>query len=114
MVANIQRRQYEVMFDVVVTYQEAARTDPDIAEALQRVLDTRERVFREHITAIAGHLRAGVAIVDGVAVYVTLVLPEIYRTLVVEHGWSLDRYETWLGDQLAHQLLGPPTPDRPA
>jgi hypothetical protein len=44
----------------------------------------------------AHHLRLGVV----------LVLPEIYRTFVVERGWSNDRYEAWLADCLGHQLLG--------
>jgi hypothetical protein len=39
-----------------------------------------------------------------VAVRATLVLPEIYRTLV-ERGWSERRYEDWLGDALVAQLL---------
>jgi hypothetical protein len=40
-----------------------------------------------------------------VAVRSTLVLPEVYRTLVVERGWSERRYEDWLGDALVAQLL---------
>jgi len=34
------------------------------------------------------------------------VLPEIYRTLVVERGWSAERYEDWLAAALVRQLLG--------
>ncbi|NEA32298.1 hypothetical protein [Streptomyces sp. SID13031] len=30
---------------------------------------------------------------------------EVYRTLVLERGWSLDEYERWLGDALIAQLL---------
>ena len=36
----------------------------------------------------------------------TLVIPEIYHSLVVERGWTADQYETWLGDNLVRQLLG--------
>src|SRR5689334_1153274 len=32
--------------------------------------------------------------------------PTLYRLLTVERGWSPDRYEAWLGDLLASQLLG--------
>jgi hypothetical protein len=38
-------------------------------------------------------------------IYLTLVLPEVYRSLVLERGWTPAQYETWLGDQLVHQLL---------
>lgn len=41
----------------------------------------------------------------GVGIYVTLVLPEIYRTLVLERRWTVDHYETWLADTFIHQLL---------
>jgi AcrR family transcriptional regulator len=104
--ANIQRRQYQLMSDVVAIYQEAARTDPDIADDLQAIMSNRERAFRRHIDAIATHLSPTVTVDDGLAVYLALVLPEIYHTLVRQRGWSNDHYETWLADTLVHQLLG--------
>jgi AcrR family transcriptional regulator len=103
--ANLQRRQYELMYDVIAIYQEAARTDPDIAQDLRMIMDNRERAFRRHIEAVAAHLAPGVSVDDGVDTYITLVLPEIYRTLVLERGWTVDRYETWLADTLIRQLL---------
>ena len=42
---------------------------------------------------------------QAVDIYVALVVPEIYRTLVLERGWTPDRYEAWLGDALVDQLL---------
>lgn len=105
--ARIQRRQFEVMYDIIVIYQEAARTDPDIAGDLQMIMGNRERAFRRHIEAIAPHLLPGVGVGDAVDVYLALVLPEIYRTLVLERGWPADRYETWLADNLIRQLLSP-------
>jgi AcrR family transcriptional regulator len=105
--ARIQRRQYEVMYDVIDIYQEAARTDPDIAQDVQTIMANRERAFRHHIEAIAAHLAPGVNVDDGVDIYLTLVLPEVYRTLVLDRHWSIDRYETWLADALIRQLLPP-------
>jgi hypothetical protein len=43
---------------------------------------------------------------DGLAVYLALVLPEVWRTLVVERGWSPEKYQTWLGDSFVATLLG--------
>lgn len=103
--ARIQRRQYELMYDVIAIYQEAARTDPDIAGDLQTIMANRERAFRRHVESIAGHLGPDVTVDEGVDRYLALVLPEVYRTLVLERGWSIDRYETWLADTLLQQLL---------
>ncbi|MFI5894639.1 hypothetical protein ACIA5D_31515 [Actinoplanes sp. NPDC051513] len=89
----------------VAAGQEAARTDPDIARDMQTIAANREGAFRRHIEAIAAHLAPGVSIDDGVAIYLTLVLPEVYRTLVIERGWTTDRYEDWLADALTTQLL---------
>ncbi len=104
--ANIQRRQFEAMLDIITVHQEAARTDSEIAEATRRILANRERGFRAHLAAIVPHLVPGMTIDDAVAVYTTLVLPEVYRSLVTERGWSPERYEQWLGGALIHDLLG--------
>ena len=105
MAAGLQRRQFEVMYDVIAIYQEAARVDPEIARAQQVILANRERAFRRHLTAIARHLTPRVTVEQAVDIYVALVVPEIYRTLVLERGWTPDRYEAWLGDALVDQLL---------
>ncbi len=103
--ANIQRRQFELMYDVIAVYQEAARTDPEIAADVQQIMGNRETAFRRHVQSIAAHLAPGVTVDDGVDIYLALVLPEIYRTLVAERRWAVDRYEKWLADSLIHQLL---------
>lgn len=105
MVANLQRRQFEQMYDVIDCYQEAARTDPDIARDAQTIAANRERAFRRHIESIATRLASGVSVDDGVAVYLALVLPEVYRTLVIEGGWTADRYQDWLTNALVTHLL---------
>jgi AcrR family transcriptional regulator len=103
--AGLQRRQFELMYDVIAVYQEAARVDADIARAQQVILANRERAFRRHLTAIGGRLTPRVTVDQAVDIYIALVVPEIYRTLVLERGWTPERYETWLGDALVDQLL---------
>jgi AcrR family transcriptional regulator len=101
--ATIQRRQYEAMYDVIAVYQEAARVDPDIEADVRLIQTNRERAFRRHIEEIAEHL--GPTIDEAVDIYLVLVLPEAYRTLVTERGWTADRYEKWLSEALIGQLL---------
>ena len=33
--------------------------------------------------------------------------PELYRLLVIDRGWPLERYEQWLARTLTEQLLAP-------
>ncbi|SNT28522.1 DNA-binding transcriptional regulator, AcrR family [Asanoa hainanensis] len=106
MAATVQRRQFAEMYDVIAVYQEAARTDPDIAADLHTIAGNRERAFRRHVAAIEADLVPGLGVDDGLAIYLALVLPEIYRTFVVERGWTADRYGEWLGAALVRQLLG--------
>jgi AcrR family transcriptional regulator len=103
MAAGLQRRQYEIMLDVTLIHLEAARADPEIAEVTARILGNRERAYRTHLEAIAAPLRGSVD--DALDVYITLLQPENYRSLVAERGWSPDRYEQWLGDALVRECL---------
>ena len=94
------------MYDVMTVTMEAVRTDPEIAEMLRQIMASRERGFRRHIEAIAPHLAPGMTVDEGLDIYITLVLPEIYHSLVRQRGWSAERYESWLADSLVQQLLG--------
>lgn len=105
LVAALQRQQYELMYDVIAVYQEAARTDPKIARATELIMRNRERAFRRHIETIAVHLAPGLTVDDGVVICLTLVLPEAYRTISIENGWPPARYERWLANALIQQLL---------
>lgn len=104
--AALHRDQFEAMYDVMTVTLEAVRTDPEIAEELRQIMASRERGFRRHVEAIAPHLVPGLTVEEGLDIYITLVLPEIYHSLVLDRGWSPDRYETWLADNFVHQLLG--------
>jgi AcrR family transcriptional regulator len=103
MAAALQRRQYEIMLDVVLIQLEAARTDPEIAEINARILGDRERSFRAHLEAIAPHLHGTVD--EALDICITLLQPEVYRSLVAERGWSPERFEQWLGDALVRECL---------
>jgi len=80
-------------------------SDPDITRDIQTIAANRERAFRRHIEAIATQLTPGLSVDEGVTIYLALVLPEVYRTLVIEGGWTPDCYEGWLADALITQLL---------
>ena len=95
--AHWTRRQFELGSDVIRVYQEAARSDPRVAKTWAKVLRDRERAVREVLAPFAKP--------HSLDVYITLTLSEIYRSLVVERGWSPSRYERWLALALTRELL---------
>ena len=107
MLAELNRRQLEVGYDVIGIYQEAARSDVQMTETLRNILAAREREIRKLVKSIAGRLKPGLTIDSALDITLALTLPEIYQTLVAERGWSGQRYERWLAVALVDQLLGP-------
>ncbi len=105
LLAALNRRQLDAGSDVVAIYQEAARAEPRMAETLRQVLAAREREIRKLVEAVVARRRTGPTVDEALDITLTLTLPEVYRTLVVERGWSPSRYETWLAETLAAQLL---------
>lgn len=79
MAARWNTRQFALGLDVLQTYEDAARADPGMNETWKAVLAGREGAIRR------------------------LLGP--YCILVVERGWSEERYEAWLGDLFVTQLL---------
>lgn len=109
--AHWTRRQFELGSDVILVHQEAARTDARAEAAWIAALAVREAALRQLIQSIKPHLRRGLSARNALDVYVALTLPEIYRSLVAERGWSADRYERWLGGALIRELLAQPQPN---
>jgi AcrR family transcriptional regulator len=105
LLASINRRQLELGSDVIAIYQEAARADAQMAETLHHVLAAREREIRRLLNSITAH-EPDLDVDNALDITLALTLPEVYRTLVAERGWSPRRYETWLGNSLVTQLLG--------
>lgn len=105
LLAELTRRQYEVRSDIIAIYQEAARADARMADTMHRILAAREREIRRLLKTTAPGHQPGLRMEHAMDITLALSLPEVYRTLVHERGWSAKRYETWLGDSLIAQLL---------
>ena len=54
-----------------------------------------------------GHLRAGITMEDARDVLWTMISVEVWDLLVNERGWPVERYGTWVGEQLIAALLPP-------
>lgn len=105
MLAELNRRQMQSGADVVAIYQEAAASDPHMAETLRNVLAAREREIRKLIDGLAPRLRSDLTVDSALDLTLALTLPEVFHLLVVERGWEPARYESWLGSTLVDQLL---------
>jgi AcrR family transcriptional regulator len=88
----------------------AAASDPDAAALLDELTQQRQRGQRLVARALArAHaLRPELRERDAADIIHALMSPEIYRLLVVDRGWTPERYEAWLTGILIDQLLPPP------
>ena len=96
----------------------AAGTDPEAAALLDELTGQRQRGQRMIAGALArsGALRPGLRERDAADVVHALMSPELYQLLVVDRGWTSDRYEQWLVRVVGDELLTPPDgapPDDP-
>ena len=87
----------------------AASADPGIAALRERGKDERFAGQRELLRIVAGDpgLGEGIDLEGAADILYALGSPEIYRLLVVDRGWSGDRFEAWYGATLESLLLGP-------
>jgi hypothetical protein len=85
--------------------RQAAQADPAFAAEYRKVLNQRARTFAQFIDDLNGGLAPGIDARTATDLLWALSNEELYRELVVERGWSLDRYERWLAITLVAQLL---------
>jgi AcrR family transcriptional regulator len=95
---------------------DAARSDPGAASLLADVARQRREGQRwiAHSLARAGALRSGRRERDAADIIYALASPEVYRLLVIDRGWSGERYQKWLRSILSDQLLPPSASDEAA
>jgi AcrR family transcriptional regulator len=86
---------------------DAARSDPDAASLLAEIARQRQEGQRRVARSVArsGALRADLRERDAADVIHALASPEVYGLLVLDRGWSGERYERWIADTLRQQLL---------
>lgn len=86
----------------------AADSDPEAAALLDQLTQQRQEGQGRVAQALARAkaLRPGMRARDAADVIHALASPELYRLLVVDRAWSAERYERWLAETLANQLLG--------
>lgn len=86
---------------------EAARSDREAASLLAEIARQRHEGQRRIARSLArsGALRPGLRERDAADVLHALASPEVYGLLVIDRGWSAERYQEWLTEILIDQLL---------
>ncbi|MBO0729556.1 MAG: helix-turn-helix transcriptional regulator [Acidimicrobiaceae bacterium] len=86
---------------------DAARSDEEAASLLDELGQQRHTGQQQIARSVArsGALRPGLRERDAADIIHALASPEVYGLLVLDRGWSSERYEAWLGAILVDQLL---------
>jgi AcrR family transcriptional regulator len=93
---------------VLEVIRHAAPLDADIATLWERI----QSDFHENQGAIVDQLakrkalRRGLDVEEAKDVLWTLAHPDVWHLLVVERGWSPERYEEWFAETAVAQLVG--------
>jgi AcrR family transcriptional regulator len=85
---------------------DAAGSHPAAAELLATIREQRDSGQRRIARALArnGSLRDGLRERDAADVIHAVMSPEVYRLLVVDRGWTPEKYQAWLASTLVQQL----------
>lgn len=107
--AQLTRHAYEGLTAEFDLLRGASAVAPELAD-LARQIEARRRQNQAHLTAYLGDhgvLRRDLPPDQATDVLWALTAYDLYRLLVVERGWTPERYEAWLAEVLIQRLLEP-------
>lgn len=96
---------------LLLALRDASATEPDARAVWQEISDRRAANMRRLVAGL-GHdaLRSGLSIDEAADTVWATASSELFILLTGERGWTLEHYETWLGDTWIRLLLGPTPP----
>ena len=91
----------------------AAETDPALTQLRAELDSARLARMNQVARTLAGktRLRAGRSVAEAAEIMWAFSSPELYRLLVLSHGWLPERYGQFVGEALVDALLAPDTGD---
>ena len=95
------------MAALFIVMRAASKTEPDIAAMLQKILHDRVGGMKVFLRAVLsnGPLREGLTLEQAAETVWAVSSGEVFTLLVVDRGWSLDKYREWLADTLGRLIL---------
>jgi len=97
--------QWATGAETLAIQQDAMRADPEVAIEIAGVLAERAEILKKVVVPLAPHLREPLTVETAHDLLLAISMLEVYRELR-GRGWSVARYQTWLGEILREQLLG--------
>ena len=94
---------YATDFDVVRILDSAMDEDAETREVLRAKLRGRNRVMDALIVSVEKDL--SISLADAQAIFRAYAAAGVYGELVMDSGWSAERFERWLADTLVAQLF---------
>jgi TetR/AcrR family transcriptional regulator of autoinduction and epiphytic fitness len=85
----------------------AAKSEPEIAELLRKMLAERAEAMKVFIKALLrnGPLQGGLTVEDAADTVWAITSAELYTLLVIDRGWSIEKYSKWLAKALSKLIL---------
>ena len=105
-----QERALHRLSDLIETVRAAANSDPEIAALYREKRDELITDARHIATALAarGDLREKLTVTEAADHLNAITGPELHRVLVIDRGWTPERYRAWTRRNLENYLLKPP------
>lgn len=104
--AHWSRQMHERGLEVETLFEAVYWEDPELRGMFDRWGGERRAAMGRVIVALT--LKPGLDGAEATALFLALSSAPVYRELVKEAGWSPGRYERWLLETLAQQLLAAP------
>jgi AcrR family transcriptional regulator len=108
LVAELTRRVFEASLPEFELMRGAAVVAPEVAAVAGQV-GSRRRANQARLVSWlddSGLLRPGLPPGEAIDIVWALTGYDLFRALVTEQRWPADRYQAWLAETLADQLLG--------
>lgn len=103
--AHTARRQWETGYDIAMIFAGASTADSAVRQELTKRLRFRAAAIGRVAEVASRTPGALVPAPRAAAIISALTLPEVYRELVHDQGWTADEYESWVMHTLTDQLL---------
>lgn len=109
--AGHQEQVFRRLSDLIETVRAAANSDPEIAALYREKRDELITDARHIATALAarGDLRGNLTVTEAADHLNAITGPELHRVLVIDCGWTPERYRAWTRRNLEHYLLESPS-----